>query len=64
MYYKFQSLVLVVVLRFTMQFDPSLPPVRGDKNQLIQVFLNLTKNAVEATQGPAEVVMNNSLQKW
>ena len=29
-------------------FDPSLPPVVGDQDQLIQVFLNLIKNAAEA----------------
>ena len=30
------------------QYDPSLPPVLGDEDQLIQVFLNLVKNAAEA----------------
>ncbi len=29
-------------------YDPSLPPVSGDENQLTQVFLNLIKNAKEA----------------
>jgi two-component system nitrogen regulation sensor histidine kinase GlnL len=29
-------------------YDPSLPPVLGDHDQLIQVFLNLVKNAAEA----------------
>jgi two-component system, NtrC family, nitrogen regulation sensor histidine kinase GlnL len=29
-------------------FDPSLPPVRGNRDKLIQVFLNLLKNACEA----------------
>jgi two-component system nitrogen regulation sensor histidine kinase GlnL len=29
-------------------YDPSLPPVSGDLDQLIQVFLNLLKNAAEA----------------
>ena len=29
-------------------FDPSLPPVKGDRDQLIQVFLNLVRNAVDA----------------
>jgi two-component system nitrogen regulation sensor histidine kinase GlnL len=35
-------------LRFTEIYDPSLPPAMGDKDQLIQVFLNLVKNAAEA----------------
>ena len=29
-------------------YDPSLPPVLGDRDRLIQVFLNLVKNAAEA----------------
>ena len=29
-------------------YDPSLPPVWGDEDHLIQIFLNLTKNAAEA----------------
>jgi two-component system nitrogen regulation sensor histidine kinase GlnL len=29
-------------------YDPSLPPVWGDEDQLIQIFLNLVKNAAEA----------------
>lgn len=33
---------------FVEQFDPSLPPVNGNRDLLIQVFLNLVKNAVEA----------------
>jgi two-component system nitrogen regulation sensor histidine kinase GlnL len=31
-------------------YDPSLPPVSGNHDQLVQVFLNLAKNAVEAMQ--------------
>ncbi len=30
------------------RYDPSLPPAWGEEDQLIQVFLNLTKNAAEA----------------
>jgi two-component system nitrogen regulation sensor histidine kinase GlnL len=36
-------------IRFTESYDPSLPPVPGDRDQLVQVFLNLIKNAAEAT---------------
>ena len=32
-------------------YDPSLPPVWGDEDQLIQIFLNLVKNAAEAAHG-------------
>ncbi len=36
-------------------FDPSLPAVRGHRDKLIQVFLNLLKNAVEAMAGQEDV---------
>lgn len=35
-------------VRFVERYDPSLPPVYGNRDQLVQVFLNLVKNAVEA----------------
>ena len=35
-------------LRFVENYDPSLPPVYGNRDQLTQVFLNLVKNAAEA----------------
>jgi two-component system, NtrC family, nitrogen regulation sensor histidine kinase GlnL len=35
-------------LELTETFDPSLPPALGDEDQLIQIFLNLVKNAAEA----------------
>ena len=38
---------------FEEEYDPSLPPVHGNRDQLVQVFLNLVKNAAEAV-GSAE----------
>jgi two-component system, NtrC family, nitrogen regulation sensor histidine kinase GlnL len=35
-------------VRFHESYDPSLPPVLGDRDQLVQAFLNLVKNAAEA----------------
>src|SRR5215472_8309552 len=35
-------------IRFVEDYDPSLPPVFANRDQLIQVFLNLVKNAAEA----------------
>ena len=35
-------------VRIVERYDPSLPEVDGDHDQLVQVFLNLIKNAVEA----------------
>lgn len=38
-------------VRFVERYDPSLPPVYGNRDQLVQVFLNLVKNAAEAIDG-------------
>jgi two-component system nitrogen regulation sensor histidine kinase GlnL len=35
-------------IKFIEDYDPSLPPVLANRDQLIQVFLNLAKNAAEA----------------
>jgi len=35
--------------RFVELYDPSLPPVFGNRDLLIQLFMNLMKNAAEAT---------------
>jgi two-component system nitrogen regulation sensor histidine kinase GlnL len=35
-------------INFIENFDPSLPQVSGDRDQLIQVFLNLVRNAADA----------------
>jgi len=36
------------------EYDPSLPPVAGNRDQLVQVFMNLVKNAVEAIEETGE----------
>ena len=35
-------------IKFVEEYDPSLPPVLANRDQLIQVFLNLVKNATES----------------
>jgi two-component system, NtrC family, nitrogen regulation sensor histidine kinase GlnL len=35
-------------IKFTETYDPSLPPVLANRDHLIQVFLNLVKNAAES----------------
>ncbi len=32
-------------------YDPSLPPIHANRDQLLQVFINLVKNAAEAVEG-------------
>jgi two-component system nitrogen regulation sensor histidine kinase GlnL len=45
-------------------YDPSLPPVWGEEDQLIQIFLNLVKNAAEAAHarrdGRGEVLITTA----
>ena len=38
-------------VRFSELYDPSLPDVLGNRDQLVQAFLNLVKNAAEALPG-------------
>jgi len=52
-------------IRFKEFYDPSLPPVFGSRDQLIQVFLNLVKNAAEAigpTRQDGEIEMRTSFR--
>ncbi len=50
-------------VRFVERYDPSLPSVSGNHDQLIQVFLNLVKNATEAVpEENGEIVLATSYQ--
>lgn len=44
------------------RFDPSLPPIRGDRAQLTQVFLNLVKNAFQAMDKPGSLAIITRLE--
>ena len=51
-------------VRFKDRYDPSLPPVYGNRDQLMQVFLNLVKNACEATPDEgAEVTLSTAYRQ-
>jgi two-component system nitrogen regulation sensor histidine kinase GlnL len=48
-------------LTLAQRYDPSLPPAHGNFDQLVQVFLNLVKNAAEAAPRAAgEVVISTA----
>ncbi len=50
-------------VKFTERYDPSLPPVDGNLDQLVQVFLNLVKNASEAVSSMGgEITLTTSYQ--
>lgn len=50
-------------VKFIERYDPSLPPVHGSHDQLVQVFLNLVKNAAEAAPSKGgEIILSTSFQ--
>jgi two-component system nitrogen regulation sensor histidine kinase GlnL len=51
--------------KISIEFDPSLPPVPGNRDKLIQAFLNLVKNAAEAiaeSREPGRIVMRTAFR--
>jgi len=51
--------------KVSIDFDPSLPPVPGNRDKLIQAFLNLVKNAAEAIaegREPGRIVMRTAFR--
>jgi two-component system nitrogen regulation sensor histidine kinase GlnL len=53
-------------IRFHEAYDPSLPPVWGNRDQLVQVLLNLVKNAAESITAAGvpngEIVLTTAYQ--
>ncbi len=51
-------------LKILDDYDPSLPPVYANHDQLVQVFLNLVKNAAEAigNQPDGEIVLSTAFR--
>jgi two-component system nitrogen regulation sensor histidine kinase GlnL len=51
-------------IRILEEYDPSLPAVHANRDQLIQVFLNLVKNAAEALENTkdAEIVFRTAFR--
>ena len=43
---------------FDRDYDPSLPEINGDREQLIQVLLNVIRNALEATEGKGQICIH------
>lgn len=54
-------------IRFVEAYDPSLPPALGSRDQLVQVILNLVKNAAEAITesgtGSGEIALSTGFQQ-
>ena len=50
-------------VRIMESYDPSLPPVYGNRDQLVQVFLNLLKNAAEVVpEDGGEIELSTAYQ--
>lgn len=48
-------------IAFVRDYDPSLPELRGDRNQLVQVVLNIVNNAVRALQGQGTITLRTRI---
>lgn len=44
-------------------YDPSIPNLKADKNQLIQAVLNIVQNAVQAMQNTGEILFKSRVQR-
>jgi two-component system nitrogen regulation sensor histidine kinase GlnL len=52
-------------MRIQVDYDPSLPPLAGNRDKLIQAFLNLVKNAAEAIEEgrePGRIVLRTAFR--
>src|SRR5580698_9740306 len=51
-------------IKFVEDYDPSLPPVLANRDQLVQVFLNLVKNAAEAISDSSsgEIILSTAFR--
>jgi len=44
-------------------YDPSIPELLADKDQLIQAFLNIAQNAVQALDGNGEIIFKTRISR-
>lgn len=44
-------------------YDPSIPELKADKNQLIQAFLNIVRNAAQAIQKKGEITLRTRIYR-
>lgn len=50
-------------LTLVRDYDPSIPPLRADADQLIQAFLNLVRNAARALKNEGRIVLRSRVQR-
>jgi two-component system nitrogen regulation sensor histidine kinase GlnL len=44
-------------------YDPSIPEIHADKNQLIQAMLNIARNAVQAMEGDGQLTLKTRIYR-
>ncbi|WP_273150589.1 nitrogen regulation protein NR(II) [Methylophaga thiooxydans] len=50
-------------LKFKIDYDPSIPELYADFDQLIQIFLNIVRNAVQAMHGVGLITLRTRIQR-
>jgi len=61
-----RQLVLAEVdnrLEFEGDYDPSIPEFYADFDQLVQIFLNIIRNAVQAMNGVGKIILRTRIQR-
>jgi two-component system nitrogen regulation sensor histidine kinase GlnL len=63
---RVRSVVLAEIpteLTIRRDYDTSLPPLLGDKEQLIQVALNIVRNAAQAMHGKGTIILRTRIAR-
>jgi two-component system nitrogen regulation sensor histidine kinase GlnL len=50
-------------IRVETDYDPSIPPLKGDPDRLIQAVLNIVRNAVQALEKQGEITLRTRIQR-
>jgi two-component system nitrogen regulation sensor histidine kinase GlnL len=50
-------------IRIDQDYDPSIPPLNGDTDQLIQAVLNIVRNAVQALEEKGVIILRTRVQR-
>jgi two-component system nitrogen regulation sensor histidine kinase GlnL len=60
---RLMTVEVPVGLTIERRYDPSLPEMRGDRDQLVQAVLNIVRNAIEATEGRGHVRLHTRIER-
>jgi two-component system nitrogen regulation sensor histidine kinase GlnL len=50
-------------IRLQTDYDPSIPELFADKNQIIQALLNVVRNAIQAIQSSGKIILRTRIQR-